>query len=106
MMTLNLFPWMSALRWVNEGDRMPWWAGIAYWDASSMRARIAPFGLHLIIGFVRRAYHAVRFYKQSSVLDRTFEAGEVVGRARGKRDGQREVWTALMRSLDEKPRKS
>lgn len=44
----------------HEGERPPWWTGPAWLQYETRRARLAPYGLHLLIRWVRVAFWWLR----------------------------------------------
>lgn len=78
---------MTALR-IHEGQRLPWWAGIAWWNFARQTAVIMPLGLHWLAGLAHFCWLEFKLgYVGPALLDESEELGALIGRKLGYESG-------------------
>jgi|ERR1035437_9254346 hypothetical protein len=83
---------VSKLWFAHEGNRLPWWLGLAYWEHDSMTAVCLPIPLNRIVRWARGGYFWFKATRNPSWLDnhwsRAYEAGYVRGLKAGVKIGE------------------
>ncbi len=51
---------VTKIRYVQEGEKLPWWLGLAYWEWSRPVAVCYPIPLNLLIRWSRNVYFWVK----------------------------------------------
>ena len=71
---------------LEEGKRLPWWAGVAWQDVIRDECVVLPLGLNLIVGGLRRLWMAsrtprwIRTYVDREVVAAVKNASSVIAR--------------------------
>lgn len=52
---------MKVLKRIEQGELIPAWHGVAYFDFASLKCVVAPLPLNIVIGLARAAYTTLRF---------------------------------------------
>ena len=83
----------------NEGDRIPWWLGLAYWEWGMNVAVCFPIPLNLIVRWARDGYFWIKATRHPGWLDNqraeAYNAGFGRGVAAGAWVGERRMRARL-----------
>ena len=93
---------VSALR-LAQGERLPWWAGVAWPNFCEHTYTILPLGIHRLARFIRTNWYVFRVGLEptfeSAIYNRGVDFGLTEGYRMGELSGHREAETAYRKGV-------